>query len=139
MPKSHVEGYETILLEEAEGSFIERPRVQGNHGYSQRPSVRLGCIQKQSANTLSARVGSDTDLMDVDQLVGELPGRLRAPDNFTHQVADGCPLIECQEGEMVGAAKYVLGVLLGKRVRSRRLEAPGMSIRVDLLNVRVQC
>jgi hypothetical protein len=64
--------------------------------------VLLGCIQKHSTNALSARAGSDIDLVDVDQLVCELPCRLRAADNFAHEVVDRFSLIEGEEGEIVG-------------------------------------
>ena len=82
VPEPYVVGHETICLEEAQGAPIEPPGVQGDQGYSQGLSARLGGIQKQGAHTLSAGSGSHADVVDVDLIVREVPWGLRAPDNL---------------------------------------------------------
>ncbi len=106
IPKPYADRHETILLEEAECIFIERPSVQGDQGYLQRSRMLHGSIQKRSADPLSACARSDTDLVDVDQFMCELSRRLRAVDNFSHQVAIWAALIEGEEGSRTHASAF---------------------------------
>jgi quercetin dioxygenase-like cupin family protein len=83
IPKPDVEGHETIAMKETQCTFVERPGVQGNHRYPLRSTVCLGCVQKGSADPLSACARADANLVDIDQFVRELPRCLGAADNFS--------------------------------------------------------
>jgi hypothetical protein len=136
--KPDVEGHETIAMKEAQCTFVERPVVQGNHRYPQRSTACLGCVQKGSAYPLSACARADTNLVDIDQFVRELPRCLGGGGQF-QRLGSRSVRSHRMQGTQNSRAWQVSPLHpSAKRVCPRRLETPRMSVSVHLLNNRIQ-